>query len=439
MTFVRRAIALLTVAAFAGCSSPIRTAPLAPQAFLAPGSFASPSPIRHVVIAIQENRTFDNLFARFPGADGATSGLEHTGRRVPLAARSLLDSQDVFHTYQEYVTDYDGAKMDGFDLQPAVSGGPAGSLVYQYVAPAQIAPYWTLAKRYVLADHFFTTMGSDSFVGHQDLIAGGTAISSTQSIVNAPTAAPWGCDAPALTTTSLITQDGHVTTDGPFPCLSYKTLGDVLDRARVSWRYYTPRAVNSWNAFDAIRAVRYGKQWKSNVSAPQTNIFKDLSAGTLPAVSWIVPDANYSDHPGEPRDYGPQWIATLANAIGESSSWDSTALIVVWDDWGGFYDHVPPPQLGFGGLGFRVPMLVVSPYARPGYVAHQQYEFGSILRFIEDTFHLERIGTSDVRAKSIAGVFNFKQSPRRYVPIKVSRGKAFFLALPPSNRPLDSQ
>lgn len=405
----------------AGSASQIALGP--PQPRSAGYVPAASTKIAHVVIMIQENRSFDDLFATFPGADGATTGLKK---------HDLLARVDFPHEYADYVADYDGGRMDGFDPS-----------AYQYVTPAQIAPYWTLAKRYALADHMFMTQGSDSFTAHQDLIAGGTQINAGEAVVDMPTSTTWGCDAPAGTVTSLITSANLFLQDrGPFPCFQYATLSDLLERQHVSWRYYSANSrgpTGGWSAFQAIRAVRYGPQWNADISTPQTNIFKDIVAGKLANVSWVVPTADYSDHPTELHDYGPDWVGNVVNAIGQSRYWNSTAIVVVWDDWGGFYDHVRPPQYGFGALGFRVPAIVVSPYARAGYVAHQQFEFASILRFIEDNWSLGRLGTSDVRAASIGGVFDFSQNPRPYVPVKVEYPRAFFLSLPPSNRPLDSE
>jgi phospholipase C len=286
----------------------------------------------------------------------------------------------------------------------------------------------------------FMTTGSDSFVSHQDLIAGGAQISANDAVIDAPSAKPWGCDAPVGTVTSLVERNGAPLYEkGPFPCFSYPTLGELLNRNGVSWRYYVngPRA--TWNGYDAIKSIRYGPQWKTNIVTPQTAIFKAIADGALPAVAWVIPSPDYSDHPGEPKDYGPDWIGNVVNAIGESGYWKSTAIVILWDDWGGFYDHVAPPQFGFGQLGFRVPAIIVSPYARRGYVAHEQFEFGSILRFIEDNWSLGRLGSSDVRASSIGSVFNLTQKPRAYVPVKVAHSRSFFLSLPASNRPLDSQ
>jgi phospholipase C len=137
------------------------------------------------------------------------------------------------------------------------------------------------------------------------------------------------------------------------------------------------------------------------------------------------------------QDDGPAWVGNVVNAIGESAYWKSTAIVVVWDDWGGFYDHVAPQQVGFGGLGFRVPMIVISAYSRR-HVSHTQYEFGSIVRFIEDRWHLGRLGTSDVRATSIADCFDFTHPPREFVPVPVTRSRRYFFNRPPSTKPIDT-
>jgi phospholipase C len=422
-----------------GCAGgPSSIAPGAPQSAAALAS-ATTTPIKHVVLLIQENRSFDNFFATFPGADGATHGRLHDGTVVPLSQHDLAESTDVPHSYASYRTDYDGGKMDGFDLTSAAINQPPLTS-YQYVDPTQIAVYWTLAKRYVLADRMFTTQGSNSFTAHQDLIAGGTQIDPDHSIVDSPDAYPWGCDAPPGTKTSLVARDGTpLWNKGPFPCFTYETIAVLLSRKHLSWRYYATARDNVWNAFEAIRPVRFGPQWSTNISAPQTRIFRDISSGKLASVSWVIPTADFSDHPNAPKDLGPDWIGNVVNAIGESPYWNSTAIFIVWDDWGGMYDHVTPPQLAFGGLGFRVPAIIVSPYARSGYVAHEQYEFGSLLRFIEDNWRLGTLGTTDARANGMAGAFDFAQKPRRFVPVRVAHSRDFFVSLPPSKRPLDSE
>jgi phospholipase C len=410
--------------------------------------------IQHVVIMIQENRTFDNLFAKFPGADGTTQGKLHTGQMFSLVKSSLTGKQELNHMHSGFVTEYDGGKMDGFDeirFGSSGQGAPAGKYPYRYVDPFQIQPYWTMAKQYSLADRMFQTQGSSSFTAHQDLIAGATAISRWASIIDSPSQGPWGCDAPTPgpsnsgTKTSLITvKRRYLFNQGPFPCLTYRTLKDLLDPKAVSWKYYVPPlfAENSsgflWNAFDAIHNVRYGPDWKDVVS-PETTIFKDISANRLPAVSWVIPSGPNSDHVAA-TDHGPSWVASVVNAIGKTSAWRTTVIIVVWDDWGGYYDHVAPPQLDYQGLGFRVPMIVVSPYAKKvGYISHTQYEFGSILRFVEDNWGLGRLGSTDVRATSIGDMFDFSKSPRAFVPIRAELPRSYFEHQPSSLDPVDDE
>ncbi|MBV8117770.1 MAG: hypothetical protein JOZ01_07310, partial [Candidatus Eremiobacteraeota bacterium] len=412
---VAASVAALMAASCAGLSDAAWTSGFTPPAQTVPES-SRPPYIKHVVIMIQENRSFDNLFAHYPHADGAWYGhavIKGQVQTVRLHRAPLLSNYDLDHTWQSFQTEYDHGKMDGFsEIGFGAEGrqGPAGLYPYQFVDPPDIQPYWTMAKQYVLADHMFETQSSGSFVGHQDLIAGGTAINKYQSIVNDPVYinqnSIWGCDAPSRVRTSLITaQRGFIYAAGPFPCFTYPTLRDSLDRGEVSWKYYAPQITRKngqteigalWTAFDAIAAVRYGPEWTANISSPETSIFSDIRHDTLPAVSWLIPDWVNSDHPDPGITGGPSWVAQVVNAIGERPPlWNTTAIIVIWDDWGGFYDHESPPQLDYQGLGFRVPMLVVSPYARKNYVSHTQYEPGSILRFIEDNWGLRRIGTTD--------------------------------------------
>jgi phospholipase C len=414
---------------------------------------SSSQKIKHVVVVIQENRSFDNLFAKFPGADGATQGRLHTGQLFTLVKGPLV-GKELNHMYAGFLTEYDGGKMDGFDEIGYGSSGqgvPAGTYPYRYVDPFQIKPYWAMAKEYALADHMFQTQGSGSFTAHQDLIAGGTAINKWESIIDTPSQGPWGCDAPTPgpnnpgTNTSLINvKRRYLFNRGPFPCLTYRTLKDLLDPKGLSWKYYVPPllAKNSsgflWNAFDAIYNVRYGSDWK-NVVSPETTIFNDISANQLPAVSWVIPSGPNSDHAAG-TDHGPAWVAAVVNAVGKSPAWKSTVIIVVWDDWGGYYDHVAPRQLDYQGLGFRVPMIVVSPYAKSvGYISHTQYEFGSIVRFVEDTWGLGRLGTTDVRATSIGDMFDFSQPPRPFVRIKAPLPPSYFEREPPSSDPVDDE
>jgi phospholipase C len=432
---------------------------------LSPTSSSGSGHISHVVIIVQENRSFDNFFATFPGADGAKEGRMHGGQIVQLKEHSIIEPCDFGHSYKGFIRDLDHGKMNGFSLEGGSANcpGKAGEAPYQYVKPSQLAPYWDMAEQYVLADHMFQTQGSGSFTAHQDLIRGGTMIDSaqTKSLVDYPSNSPWGCDAATGTVTSLLVAIGKAVKDeydrGPFPCTNkfptsgnYETLRDLLDAKSLSWSYYAPAlkrgtAGGYWNAFDMIAAVRYGSEWTTNVKIPQTRIFADISQGNLSNVVWVIPDQINSDHPASHSDTGPSWVASVVNAIGGSPYWDSTAIIVVWDDWGGFYDHVVPPLRDkWGGLGFRVPMIIVSPYAREGqstegYISHTNYEFGSILKFVENIWDLGQLGTTDTRATSIIDSFDFTQKPRAFTPIPAKYSRDFFEHQPPSYKPVDTE
>jgi phospholipase C len=445
------------VAALVGCNASF--APTSPQQPRDDRSGApdARSKIRHVVLVIQENRTYNDFFATFPGGDGTTTGKAEPDSQcgidkettITLKESDLITPRDLDHTYRGYDTARDGGAMDGFDKVSYGNGVPECRYPYQYTKPAQIQPYWDMAKQYVLAEHMFTTQGSSSFTAHQDLIAGGTVIQPNEALIDLPSCSGskciWGCDAPPGTHTSLITKsDDFEPGKGPFPCLSYATLRDRLDAKGVSWRYYVPPMCCSaygklLSAFDAIKAVRYGSQWTDgHISSPQTNIFRDITSHTLQAVSWVIPDENDSDHPGTHSDTGPSWVASVVNAIGESSYWKSTAIVIVWDDWGGLYDNLNPRQLGYGGLGFRVPAIIVSPYAKPGYISPTQYEFGSILKYIENNWHLGSLGTSDKRATSIGDSFDYSQQPIPFSPISSAYSTSYFLHRKPSYLPVDT-
>ena len=456
------AIALLFLTpGLAACSSPSLSGSSLPAGFAMENRRPeNTSPIKHVVILIQENRSFDNFFATFPGADGSTTGYylkkvngKYVRTQVALT-ETTLGSLDFNHSWSDYTGDYDNGGMDGFNKEGYNGNNPAGLQPYQYVNPSQIQQYWTLAQQYALADEMFQTQGSGSFTAHQDLIAGTTHQvynNHIGSLIDYPSGnGNWGCNAPAQTVTSMLTKTGqYLKGGGPFPCLTYSTgtLRDKLDAKHVSWKYYAPPHKNNtvgalWNAFAAIDAVYNGPEWATNISMPETNIFNDITNSQLPAVSWVVPDQVDSDHPHlKTGQYtGPAWVASVVNAIGTSSYWNSTAIIVVWDDWGGFYDHVPPPFFdNAGGLGFRVPMLVISPYVPAGTIAHTQYEFGSILKFVEQTFALGSMGTTDVRATSIGNIFNFKQEKRHFKLIPSPHDRAYFLHRTPSYEPVDTE
>jgi len=292
----------------------------------------------------------------------------------------------------------------------------------------------------------------ESFTAHLGLIAGTSNLSPRLAEVDGPNAWPWTCDAPPGTITFTLTPQRIESPNGPFPCFTQmRTMADTLDAANISWRYYVPPVSNlggkAWTEFGAIKAVRYGPDWK-NVVTPETTVLSDVAAGRLPQVAWVIPDIANSDHPGSGSNTGPSWVAAVVNAIGESAYWKSTAIVLLWDDWGGWYDDAPPPQLDFRGLAIRVPCIVISPYARVapgaknGYVSHTQYESGSVLKLIEDIFALPPVGPpsqgyTDTRAASLADVLDFSAAPRAYAPAPQPYSTSFLIARPHSNRPPD--
>ena len=226
--------------------------------------------------------------------------------------------------------------------------------------------------------------------------------------------------------------------------LDVRTLADTLDAEACLVEDTTPRrsTVRSrapiWNASMRSKPFATATIGSRTFPLPKKKFFRDVSAGRLASVSWVIPDGVNSDHSGFAKhDEGPSWVAQVVNAVGESKYWNSTAIVILWDDWGGWYDHVPPPQLDYTGLGFRVPMLVVSPWARHGVVSHTQYEFGSVIKFVEDVWSLPSLGTSDVRATSIEDVFDFTQTPSKFTPITAKYPKLFFEHQAPSNEPPD--
>jgi phospholipase C len=337
--------------------------------------------------------------------------------------------------------------MDGFENNTIDGRTPAGTFAYSYLRHDAIAPYRTMAAQYVLADHMFPSMFGASFTAHLDLIAGTTDITPKLAVVDLPDAKPWGCDAPAGTTTSLVNKQRIILHGrGPFPCFSrFRTMADTLDDASVSWKYYAPNILQgpAWSPFDAIKAVRYGADW-ANVISPQTQVLADAANGALPAVAWVTPDLRDSDHPGTSSDTGPSWVAAVVNAVGHGPDWNSTAIVLLWDDWGGWYDNVPPPQRDFKGLGIRVPCIIISPYARTGFVSHTTYEFGSVLKFVEQTFDAAPLGPpsfgyTDQRAASLVDAFDFTQTPRAFATIPAKYPASYFLTQPQSMKEPDSE
>ena len=186
---------------------------------------------------------------------------------------------------------------------------------------------------------------------------------------------------------------------------------------------------NIWSAYQADDAIFNGPDWHADVVNPPSAFLKDVANGNLANVTWIAPTLSTSDHPGLDASGGPAWVASIVDAVGKSKFWRSTAIFIMWDDWGGWFDPVPPAVADYDGFGFRVPLLVVSPYAKKGSVTHVQYETSSVLRYIEDNFGLAPMAASDARANDPAidsAVFDYTQSPRKFKRIAGGKGATYW-------------
>jgi phospholipase C len=375
-----------------------------------PGTTATPAdPIQHVVILVKENRSFDSYFGTFSGADGTRTGRTSDGQTVPLLHTPDHTLIDINHAGDAAQVAVNGGRMNGFDkLQGAIQDGQdiALSQLYQ----SDIPNYWRYASTFALDDHFFSTINGPSFPNHLVTVAATSNNTDDNPILN--TYHSWGCDAGPYTKVDAVNpQTGqHYYTK---PCFDINTLPDELQKAGISWKYYAPGQFQSgyiWSALNSIRHIRDSSLWQTNV--PDTNQFlKDVKDGTLPQVSWLVMNEGESEHPPHSSCAGENWTVTQLNALMKSPLWSSTAVFLTWDDFGGFYDHVPPPHLDYISYGPRVPTMVISPYARAHFVDHTQYDFASIVRYIEDKFNLPRMAEYDRAATSIAGSLDPTQQP----------------------------
>jgi phospholipase C len=397
--------------------------------------------IKHIVFIVQENRSFDNLFQGYPGADTQSWGYDSKHKKVKLQPVSLSTQYVIDHSAQAMFTACDGTgklpgtkcRDDGFDQEQSF-GGPKNYPEYVYVPHKDSKPYFDMAHEWVVADRMFQSHLDESFVSHQYIIAAQAA-----SSVDLPYG-QWGCSGGTYDQVPTIGKDRQI---GGYirPCYDYQTLGDELDKAHLSWRFYASSFGSRssgdgsyWSSYQAVNHIYYGPDWSKDVLSPNWRFITDVRKGKLANFTWVVPVCDDSDHVNCPGGYGPSWVSALVNTVGKSKLWDSTAIFVMWDDWGGLYDHVPPPFEDYDGLGFRVPLLVISPYAKQNYVSHVQYETASVLRFAEDLWGLGQLAAADTRANSPAGdCFDFTQSPRPFVKIKAPLPPSFFMHQYPEN------
>ncbi|HEY2474256.1 MAG TPA: alkaline phosphatase family protein [Candidatus Cybelea sp.] len=449
-----KSAAFLTIAALlCGCGADrgfAQTAALdrstIPAARLA-GAPAS-AKIRHVVIVFQENRSVDDLFNGLRGADTVKTGLDSHNRRVSLAPISLTAPYDISHEHSAFLVERANGKLNGWDLvhsscrTPARCPGPQRR-AFGYVPRPEVEPYFTMAERYTFADRMFQSNEGPSFPAHQYIISGTSTLANGSQLRAASNAFKplggftGGCDSPPGSFVYVIDAAGNEN-QATYPCFNRTTIMDLLEQKALSWRYYQQdHGAGLWEAPDAIWHIRHSKEFTTDVVFPPKQLLKDISAGRLANVVWVTPTSEASDHGGTTNGTGPSWVATVVNAIGRSQYWNNTAIFVTWDDWGGWYDHVPPPSYNSYELGFRVPLIVISPYAKQRYISQKQHEFGSILKFIEVTFGLPSLGTTDVRSDDLSDCFDFGGAPRRFVPIEAPLGPRYFLNQPESTEPID--
>ncbi len=427
--------------------------------------------IQRVVIIFQENRTPDNLFqdpvliAR--GADIASSGKNSLGQTIPLMPIDLgttgikPQNYDLGHSKGDFVNMYDEGKMDGANLVGCyVSTTPILQVCspsqfpnpqFMYVKPSDVQPYFALAEQYTFGDRMFQTNQGPSFPAHQFIISGTSAPTATSPLFAAEnmtsiTPGPAGCIAPRTTLVTMIDATGSETIPAPqYPCFEHPTLTDLLDTKGLTWRYYAPFAGSIWTGPDAIEHICQqqtingvltckGPIWTNNVIIPQSKVLTDIANGQLAQVSWVIPNGLNSDHALSNDGSGPAWVASIDNAIGNSAYWANTAIIITWDDWGGWYDHVAPKVINDGlswgsgyVYGFRVPLIVVSPYAKAAYISHVTHDFGSILKFIETNFNLPSLGYADAYADNLSDCFDLTQAPNNFQVIPAQVDGTFFI------------
>jgi len=427
-------LALTMIALGAGCgrtgisTTTARSASTA-QAGSTGTTFAMPAgleKIQHFVFIMQENRSFDSYFGTYPGADGIPSGVTFPDPSGGPAIAPFHDSADVNrggpHSWVNAIADIDGGKMDGFLGQsyqakvvdagpnatnPSAAVGPNFRDVMGYHDSSEIPNYWNYAHLYVLQDRLFESVASYSLPAHLYMLA-----AQSGGYVGVPGQAKPTEYGFAEMTESLKVKG----IDWKY----YVTSGKIIDAeggqvaGGLSQQVQHPHQYTLWNPLPAFSAVENDPEERAR-EVDTSQFYRDASAGKLPQVSWIIPSGPVSEHPPAGVQQGMAYVTGLVNAIMRSPEWNSTAIFVSWDDWGGFYDHVVPPKVDQYGYGMRVPGLVISPYAKQGYVDHNVYSFDSWLRLVEERFGISPLTTRESKVGDMLAAFDFTQTPRQPV------------------------
>jgi phospholipase C len=395
-----------------------------------PHKYTNTTPIQHVVYIEKENRTFDDYFGGYqcldasgirsvPCVNGASTGLiKIKGQVQTIALNPTRDQETNFcHTWQCAHKAADGGAMDDFNANPNCSKAPYNC--YTIGDCSLIPNYCAYADNYVLDDNAFSSSEAPSFVNHLDMVAAAAGDSQADSAINNPTLSgktphQWGCNAPVGTTVQLYSgalvypcADGQAGDMASFP-----TLADEMNAYGVSWKYYTTLTQANtgyqWNTLNAFPSVR-----TSSGIVSYSQFATDAASGNLPAFSWLTAPQATSEHPSASTCAGENWTVAQINAVMSGPDWASTVIIVTWDDFGGFSDHVSPPSIDGLGYGFRVPFLVISPFARatdnpnqPN-ISHGQLSFESVLKLAEEVYGLPALTARDANAGDLMPLLDF--------------------------------
>jgi len=365
-------------------------------------AWSQSNPIEHIVILYQENRTFDHFFGTYPGANGLPLNVAlpktpgSNGTITPFHL-SRTSTPDLDHSNRAAKVAYNNGKMDGFIY------AENSELTMGYYDYRELPYYWDYASKFVLMDNFYSSQLGPSLPNHLYLIAG-----QSGGIIDNP----GPCQSRGICQGQSSKNPYGLPNDLIF---NFGNVMDQLDSRGISWKYYTGdkgsyKDSGYWNPLPAFASFKKNPQQSNNL-APNDQFLVDLANGNLANVVWVIPKEDESDHPSADVKVGEKYLVTLLNAIMQSRFWSSTAVFVTWDDYGGWYDHVPPPQVDEYGFGFRVPCLIISPYAKEGFVDHTQSEFASILKFIQTVYGLPSLTRRDAMASNMLEAFDFYQSP----------------------------
>jgi phospholipase C len=410
-----------TCLALAGCAGP-GASDVSSQSLAA----ATPTPIRHVVVVVKENHTFDNYFGSFPGAEGNAICPTPAGA-LPCPHAPLRTPRDLCHEHSCALTEWNGGAMNGW-AQVSGSSSNGDNLAWAQYQEADIPNYWAYARAFTLADHFFADPLGPSFPGHMEVLAaqGAWALGNPNTDLFHPF---WGCDQSFWSSVTVL-DHGTAVQKSVFPCFDIPSIPDLLPPT-ITWKFYGSNFYvfpEIWSMFDAIKRIRNGAGWANVVHESQ--FASDIANHRLPAVSWLVDQDLADEHPnvGSVCD-GENWTVDHLNKLMQSDYWSSTAILFTMDDFGGWYDHVAPPRQYGGdaahpyGLGFRLPLIVISPYAKAHYVFKENAEQASIPRFIERVFGIANSlsdldpAAQDGQANDLLHAFDFNQAPLPPLPL----------------------